>query len=83
MVVYDASIHPMLLQIAHERMGQIIYPIYVILDAGMGCYWYIRRKHSEHYLEFFFMHCDGWGQYGPPSDERPQLEEFLDGYAEL
>lgn len=76
-------VNPVLYQIAHDELGSIDQPIYTILNAGMGCLWYIRRKSLQSGLEFFFMHSDDWGQYSPQSDSRPRLNQFIEGFSEV
>ena len=56
--------------------------IYCILDAGMGCQWYICRNTTDQY-KTFFMHGDNWGQYGPSTDDTAELTKFLEGYEEV
>jgi hypothetical protein len=72
---------PLITSIALEKMGGAQGPIYIVLSAGMGCLWYIRRSSVNAPLEGFFMHSDSWGQYG--SDETPQLNQFILGYTDL
>jgi hypothetical protein len=52
------------------------------VPAGMGCCFYCKRDGTDGTIELFFMHSDSWGQYGPETDERPKLNEFLQGYTE-
>tara|TARA_B100001093_G_scaffold511787_1_gene580447 strand:- start:383 stop:1168 length:786 start_codon:yes stop_codon:yes gene_type:complete len=54
--------------------------IYTILNIGMGCCIYVRRKNGV--IKALFMHSDCWGQYGPASDDRPKLNKFIDGCIE-
>jgi len=57
--------------------------IYCILMIGMGCTMYIKRDNIKSKPDFFFMHSDNWGQYGPGTDDRPKLAKFLEGYKEI
>ncbi len=67
------------LKIFKETDGKV----YCILTAGMGCMMYVRRDDVKSKLKYFFMHSDAWGQYGPSSDDRPKLNEFIKGYTEM
>ena len=77
-------------EIVIERAKDIIYKnrhlcynkIYTIIAIGMGCCWYIRQENNRS-LEGFFMHSDMWGQYGPLNDDRPKMQEFINGYAQI
>ena len=51
---------------------------YVTMNGGMGCTWYVRKNNDT--IEGFFMHSDNYGQYGPDTDHRPYLEQFIEGY---
>jgi hypothetical protein len=70
-------------QFAETRMGQTPGRIYIIVPAGMGCCWYIRRNDVGQPIETFFMHSDNWGQYGPESSDVPQLQNFIRDYTQL
>lgn len=65
---------------AKNTFGNITGKIFTHIGVGMGCMLYYRRKSSNHPIEEFFMHSDDWGQYGPLTDRRKDLEEFLEGY---
>ena len=54
--------------------------VYTKINAGMGCTWYARRTNNFEKIELFFMHCDNWGQYGPITDDRSKLDNFLSGF---
>jgi len=70
-------------QFADEQMGQTRGKIYIIVDAGMGCNWYIRRTNVGSPIETFFMHSDNWGQYGPATSHIDQLANFIRDYRHL
>lgn len=55
--------------------------IYTIVYAGMGCQIFIRKKGDE--ILCLFMHSDAWGQYGPNSDDRPTMQQFLQNCIEV
>ena len=61
------------------RDGKFFTTIY----CGQGCVWYAKRTGLKNPIQLFFMHGDNWGQYGPESDERPKLNKFCRGFAEL
>lgn len=70
-------------QMKSEALGilkNIPGKVYCIINAGMGCSWFIRRKGVTAKLQKFFMHSDNYGQYGPGTDDRPKLEVFISGY---
>jgi hypothetical protein len=54
--------------------------VYTIVYAGMGCQWFARRDNNFEKIELFFMHSDQWGQYGKDTDDREELNKFLEGY---
>ena len=56
---------------------------YTIMSGGMGCEIYIRKNTIGGQLEEFFMHSDSWGQYGPLTDDRPYLDEFIENYIKV
>jgi len=66
--------------IVENLMGQEEGPIYIIVSAGMGCMWYFKRNGRDQPIDTFFMHADNWGQYGPHTDHRPQLNAFINGF---
>ena len=68
---------------ALRKMGQLSGSIYVGVNAGMGCSWYVRRNSLSSNLEGFFMHSDSWGQYGENTSDVPQLEAFINGYQQI
>jgi hypothetical protein len=68
---------------ALNQMGHSLGKTYVQLPGGMGCFWYLRRTDLGADLEGFFMHSDAWGQYGPETDEKPELERFVGGYTQV
>ena len=70
-------------QMAEGLMGLNAGKIYIIVSAGMGCCWYIRRDDIGQPIDTFFMHSDNWGQYGPGSSDVPQMENFIRGYTQL
>ncbi len=49
--------------------------------GGMGCQWYIRNNSGT--LEYFFLHSDEVGQYGPDYSSIPMLAAFMYGYTEV
>lgn len=51
---------------------------YIIMNAGMGCTWYIRNNNKH--IEYFLMHSDSWGQYGDDTSDLPRLNCFLHSY---
>lgn len=51
--------------------------------AGMGCIWFFRQQNAQSSVEGFFMHSDNWGQYGPATDDRPKLDDFVRGYRDI
>ena len=53
---------------------------YYKFEAGMGCILFVRKNIDTEKFEGFFMHNDSWGQYGPETDERTCLENFINGY---
>lgn len=61
--------------VMHGRPGNI----YCMLDAGMGCNWFVRRNATNKF-EAFFMHGDNWGQHGSSTDDTINLRKFLEGY---
>jgi len=65
---------------ARKQLGLSEHKVYTKLYAGMGCIWYARRNNNFEKIELFFMHSDNWGQYGPLTDDRPKLNDFIDGY---
>ena len=68
---------------AFSKMGRRNGPIYVILSAGMGCSWYLRRAEAGAPLEGFFMHSDSWGQYDGGDNQTDQLKTFIEGFQEI
>ena len=55
--------------------------IYILMYAGMGCTWYLRRDNVDKEFEGFFLHSDNQGQYG--SDDRPFVNIFTRGYRQM
>ena len=53
---------------------------YYKIGLGMGCVLFVRKNISSDKFEGFLMHNDSWGQYGPETDERPFLEDFINEY---
>uniref|UniRef100_A0A6C0IXM2 RING-type domain-containing protein n=1 Tax=viral metagenome TaxID=1070528 RepID=A0A6C0IXM2_9ZZZZ len=53
---------------------------YCKIVAGMGCILFVRKNINTNKFEGFFMHNDSWGQYGPKTDERPFLNDFIKNY---
>ena len=53
---------------------------YAHQQSGLGCSEYIRRNKETGKLEYFFMHSDGWGQYGKDNSDVPALNAFIYGY---
>lgn len=49
--------------------------------GGMGCQWYIRNNNNT--IEYFFLHSDEVGQYGPDYSSIPCLAAFMHGYTEV
>ena len=64
-------------------MSDIRDKIYTRINAGLGSYYYVRRRDIHLELEIFFMHSDDWGQYGPESDRTFELAHFTYGYVEI
>jgi hypothetical protein len=54
---------------------------YTCFYAGMGCQWYVRNNLGS--LEYFFLHSDEMGQYGPDTSSIPGLVAFTYGYTEV
>jgi hypothetical protein len=46
--------------------------------GGMGCQWYIRNTNGNN--EYFFLHSDEMGQYGPDTSSIPCLVAFTHKY---
>jgi hypothetical protein len=46
--------------------------------GGMGCQWYIRNNNGT--IEYFFLHSDEVGQYGPDTSSIPCLVAFTHKY---
>ena len=51
---------------------------YTHFYGGMGSAWYIRNNNGN--LEYFFLHSDEFGQYGPDTSSIPCLVAFQYGY---
>ena len=51
--------------------------IYTSVYSGMGSTLYIRKKNGS--ILSLFMHGDSWGQYGSNLDDRPILNNFIEG----
>ena len=66
---------------ARKLMKWEEHKIYTTVYAGMGCVWYAKRINNWKKIKLFFMHSDNWGQYGPDSDDRPILKEFIEGFS--
>ena len=81
MLSYDNSLTP--IEQAALKMSDNTDKICVTVGAGMGCTWYFKRDSVDDDILSFFMHGDSWGQYGVTTDERPNLELFLNGYNEI
>ena len=60
---------------AFSKMGRHRGRIYVVLSAGMGCSWYIRRASITAKLEGFFE--------GSGGDQSSQLNGFIDDYKRI
>ena len=54
---------------------------FVYFYGGMGCQWYIRNNSGN--LEYFFLHADEVGQYGPDYSSIPCLAAFMYKYKEV
>jgi hypothetical protein len=65
---------------ARNQFGWQEHLVYTKIYGGMGCTWYARRTNIFEKIQLFFMHTDNWGQYGPSTDDRPKLDNFLKGY---
>lgn len=61
----------------YDQTNQTDTKVWTCTFAGMGCSFYARRLSRQSRIEFFFMHSDSWGQYGPGTDDRPLLAQFL------
>lgn len=57
--------------------------VFIQKYAGMGCLWFFRQENSNSDIEGFFMHSDNWGQYGPLTDDRQKLDEFVLDYRDI
>ena len=68
---------------AAQTLGSADGKIFIDIYAGMGCQWFIKRDSVNSKSEFFFMHTDAWGQYGPQCDDTEKLKKFLEGYVHL
>lgn len=66
---------------AKIKMGNTDGKIYVLVYAGMGCVYYIKRNSVIGYLYTFFMHSDDWGQYGHSNID--EFEKFINGYTKI
>lgn len=76
----DADVDASASALAERLMGHHNGPIYIIVPAGMGCMWYMRRRGVGQPIGRFLMHSDNWGQYGPDTDHRHILQEFTNGF---
>ena len=52
--------------------------MYSVFSCGMGCSIYARN--TNNIIEYYFMHCDNWGQYGEDTSDIPILNAFKLGY---
>ena len=76
----EIEINPEVIMIAKDIFRDLTNKIYTVVDGGMGCSWYLRRDNLNHSISGFFMHSDSWGQYGPESDDRHLMNQFIAGY---
>ena len=66
--------------LAKNQMKWEEHKVYTKIYGGMGCTWYARRSNNFKKIKLFFLHSDNWGQYGPSTDHRPNLNLFLEGF---
>lgn len=65
-----------------EQMNKInsTSAVHLIYPIGMGNMCFLRRKTLTSPIECFYMDAESWGQYGPTTDDRPKLAQFLFNY---
>lgn len=54
--------------------------IYMSVDVGMGCCFYVRRQSPQSPIESLFCHSDEWGQYGEHLDQTNKVNAFIFNY---
>ncbi len=78
-ILQEADLNESIKNEAKRKFGKLSGKIFCKIYAGMGCNFYVRKDINEN-LEGFMMHQDNWGQYGPETDDRPKLNDFIKNY---
>jgi hypothetical protein len=71
----------LLIDLAHRKFAGCAQPVYCVINAGMGCVWFVKKTTPTAPVEVFFLHSDNLGQYG--DSHIPQMQQFITGCVQV